>query len=103
MLDRHGELCRAIRGVHLQQSLTGAYVKRIAKHPPELAPDYAGRSYQLFEYVFRADQHKPFTAPGVPGLIERIAPEYLTFEFISNDLPQLRRMLHRQQTVFAER
>ena len=71
--------------------------------PPELAADYPGRSYQLFEYVFRVDQHKPFTCAGVPELIARIAPEYLTFEFISNDLPQLKRMLHRQQNVFQKK
>lgn len=55
VLDRHGELCKAIRGVHLQQSITGRYMRRIAKNPPELAADYPGRSYQLFEYVFRVD------------------------------------------------
>lgn len=31
VLDRHGELCKAIRGVHLQQSITGRYMRRIAK------------------------------------------------------------------------
>ena len=103
VLDRHGALCKAIRGVHLQQSITGRYMRRIAKNPPELAADYSGRSYQLFEYVFRVDQHKPFTCAGVPELIARIAPEYLTFEFISNDLPQLKRMLHRQQNVFQKK
>lgn len=95
-LDRHGALCRHIRGVHLNQSLTGGYMRRVAKNPPPLAPDWAGRSYQLFEYIFRVDQHKPFTCAGVRELIERIAPEYLTFEFISNDLSQHRRMLRRQ-------
>ena len=101
MLDRHGALCRFIRGIHLNQSITGAYMRRVAKNPPVLASDYAGRSYQLFEYVFRIDRHKPFTCPGVRALIERVGPEYLTFEFISNDLPQLRRMLHRQQNALA--
>ena len=51
--------------------------------------------------MFRIDQHKPFTCPGLRALIERVGPEYLTFEFISNDLPQLRRMLHRQQNALA--
>lgn len=101
MLDRHGALCRFIRGIHLNQSVTGAYMRRVAKNPPVPASDYAGRSYQLFEYVFRIDRHKPFTCPGVRALIERVGPEYLTFEFISNDLPQLRRMLHRQQNALA--
>ncbi len=95
-LDEHGELCRWIRGIHLNQSLTGAYMRRVRANPPELAEDYNAKMGQLFEYVFQADQHKPFVAPGVLGLIERIAPEYLTFEFISNDLNQHKSMLSRQ-------
>ena len=95
-LDEHGELCRWIRGIHLNQSLTGSYMRRVGKNPPKLAADYSAKMGQLFEYVFRADQHKPFVAPGVRKLIERIAPDYLTFEFISNDLDQHKTMLRRQ-------
>ena len=101
MLDLHGSLCRRIRGVHLNQSLTGSYMRRVMRRPPVFAEDYMQRSYQLFEYVFKVDRHCPFTCPGVAALLERIAPEYVTFEFISNDLPQLRRMLHRQQNALA--
>ena len=95
-LDEHGDLCRHIKGVHLNQSLTGAYMRRVRRNPPVLSADYNEKAGQLFEYVFQADQHKPFVAPGVRELIERIAPEYLTFEFISNDLSQHRTMLRRQ-------
>lgn len=95
-LDEHGDLCRHIRGIHLNQSLTGAYMRRVRRDPPKLSADYNERSGQLFEYVFRADQHKPFAAPGVWELIERIGPDYLTFEFISNDLNQHKTMLRRQ-------
>lgn len=98
-LDAHGELCKHIRGIHLNQSLTGAYMKRVRKNPPALFNDYNEKMGQLFEYVFQADQHKPFTCPGVRELIERVAPDYLTFEFISNDLDQHKAMLKRQQNV----
>lgn len=96
-LDEHGELCKHIRGIHLNQSLTGAYMKRVRKNPPELSGNYGARMGQLFEYVFQADQHKPFVCPGVRELIERIAPDYLTFEFISNNLAQHKTMLRRQR------
>lgn len=96
-LDEHGDLCKHIHGIHLNQSLTGAYMRRVRRNPPQLSDDYNTRMGQLFEYVFQADQHKPFTCPGVGELIERIAPEYLTFEFISNDLAQHKTMLRRQR------
>ena len=96
-LDAHGELCKHIRGVHLNQSLTGAYMKRIRKNPPVLSADYSERMNQLFTYVFQADLHKPFVCAGVQKLIERISPEYLTFEFVSNSREKHERMLLRQR------
>ena len=95
-LEEHGELCSYIRGIHLNQSLTGAYMRRVRRNPPKLAKDYNERSGQLFEYIFQADRHKPFVARGVRELIEGIGPDYLTFEFISNDLKEHKTMLRRQ-------
>lgn len=102
-LDAHGELCRHIRGVHLNQSLTGAYMKRVRRDPPQLSEDYDEKMGQLFGYVFQADQHKPFTCPGMGELIDRISPDYLTFEFISNDLPQHKNMLRRQRRALERK
>lgn len=102
-LDEHGDLCSHIRGIHLNQSLTGAYMRRVRRYPPVLSTDYNEKMGQLFEYVFQADQHKPFVVPGVGELIERIAPDYLTFEFISNDLNQHRTMLRRQWAALKRR
>ena len=96
-LDLHGELCSRIKGIHLNQSLTGSYMKSIQKNPPELSRDYSLRSSQLFSYIFKADLHRPFVCPGVRELIERIAPDYLTYEFISRDLNEHIRLLRRQK------
>lgn len=101
ILDRHGALCRHIRGIHLNQSLTGAYMRRVMQSPPALPDDYAGRSAVLFNYIFQVDLHRPFTCAGVRELIERIAPEYLTYEFISNDRAAHMRMLRRQQKALG--
>ena len=102
MLDLHGALSKSVRGVHLNQSLSGALMRRYMRHPPEMKPTYAERNGQIFEYIFQIDRHRPFTCPGVRELIERIAPEYLTFEFISNDLPEHRRMLRAQLRALAQ-
>lgn len=102
-LDEHGDLCRYIRGIHLNQSLTGSCMRRVRKHPPKLSEDYNEKMGQLFEYVFRADRHRPFTAPGVRQLIQRVAPDYLTFEFISENLQQHKTMLRRQWAALNRR
>lgn len=102
-LDEHGELCRYIRGIHLNQSLTGTYMRKVRRQPPVLPEDYGEKMGVLFEYVFQVDRHRPFTAPGVRELIERIGPDWLTFEFISNDLSQHKTMLRRQRRALERK
>ena len=84
MLDCHKELCTHIRGVHLNQSITGDYIERIKTSPPPLLPTYEERSMQMFMHAFKTDMHLPFTCSKVKALIERISPEYLTFEFMTS-------------------
>lgn len=96
LLDEHGALCRHIRGVHLQQSLTGDFAEQMRQNPPSLKENYWERNLQMFEYIFRLDQHRPFTNPGVAELIKRIAPDYLTFEFITENKAMHRKFLEEQ-------
>ena len=96
MLDVHGELCKYIRGVHLNQSLTGDYCEETKKNPPKMEPTYYGRYNQMFFHAFAVDKHEPFTGVGIKELIERIAPEYVTFEFITADNAQHREYLQQQ-------
>ncbi len=97
LLDAHGPLCGSIRGIHLNQSLTGGYCERVMANPPVMESDYQKRYCQMFEHAFAVDKHLPFTCPGVEQLIERIHPEYLTFEFITENLEQHRKFLAEQK------
>lgn len=81
MLDAHGELCRYIRGVHLHQSLSGAYVKAHVGHLPEDWPeDYPARFSVSYGHILQIDRHQPWTDGAVRELIWRIAPDYLVHE-----------------------
>ena len=100
MLDLHGVLTKRIIGVHLNQSISGKLMQETQAHPPMLAPGYMERSRQLFEYVFSIDRHEPFTCTGVRELVERITPDYLTYELISRDLCEHRALLAAQRRVF---
>ena len=88
LLDKHGELVKYIRGMHLNQSLTGEYCEDTKKNPPPMADTYWERYTQMFYHAYAVDKHEPFTAKGVKELINRIAPEYVTFEFITTDHKQ---------------
>ncbi len=97
MLDAHGALCSSIRGIHLNQSLTGEYCERVRCDPPVLKPEFSERYCQMFQHAFNVDKHLPFTCEGVDRLVERIAPEYLTFEFITESRAQHREYLDTQR------
>lgn len=99
ILDRNGALCRWIRGVHLNLSLSGEFVEETRKNLPDLSGSYSERYTKMFEYVFKADQHRPYLCAGVEALIERIAPEYLTFEFITNDRTEHQAFLKAQKAA----
>ncbi|MCF0143350.1 MAG: TIM barrel protein [Parasporobacterium sp.] len=98
-LDKHGDLCSYIKGIHLNMSVTGAYMKSVMENPPAPLPTYEERMGQLFEYVFRVDGHRPFVCHGISDLIDRISPDYLTYEIISNNLPDFMAMLDAQRSI----
>ncbi|MEG0379157.1 MAG: TIM barrel protein [Eubacterium sp.] len=85
MLDDHGDLCRYIYGIHLNQSLTGEYVETVRCNPPILKDDFWERFWQCSEHIFNIDAHLPFTYSGVNDLIHRVSPTFLTLEIISSD------------------
>ena len=94
--DEGEDVRRAIRGIHLHQSLTGEHMAQVAAHPPILSDDPEKRMEQVYTHAFACDEHQPFTCPGVRDLIEWIDPEYLTFEFISRSRAEHRSMLKEQ-------
>ena len=85
MFDAHEPLLPMIRGIHLNQSLSGAYMKDYLQHPLTPKDDPEALATQAFLHIFQIDQHRPFTAPGVRKLIDRISPLYVTLEYITRD------------------
>ncbi len=101
LLDAHGDLCRTVRGVHLHQSLTGDYAREVMENPPDLGKTYRERSSKMFYHAFAVDKHQPFTGKGIRELIDRIDPEYLTFEFITDDNAQHKAFLRAQREALG--
>lgn len=81
MLERHGELAAYVRGVHLHQSLSGAYAKAHTGRLPDYWPeDYLKRWQVSYSQVMEIDQHRPWSSPAVLPVLERLSPAYLTHE-----------------------
>ena len=101
-LDAHGSMCDWIRGIHLHQSLSGSYVREAVKRDVQWKDTYWERRWQSTEHVLKIDRHEPFDTPNVRALIERIAPAYLTHEFITNDRGQHDAYLQTQNRAVSE-
>lgn len=85
------------RGMHLHQSLTGAFCREVQAsgyHPRET--DYAKRQWDVLRTVYRIDEHKPFTCPGVEEMVRRLPLEFLSFEFITSSREMHRDYLEAQ-------
>jgi hypothetical protein len=95
VLDRYEDLS-FIKGMHLHQSLTGAYVESVLRNPFPIAEDYFERFGDIHRHVYQIDRHEPFAHPGVGDLVRRVNPRYLVLEQISNDREEHEAGLRRQ-------
>lgn len=93
MLDAHEDLIPMIRGIHLNQSLSGAYVKNYQQHMLTSSEDPKELATQAFLHIFHIDMHQPFVANGVRELVQRIDPLYVTLEYISQNRKEHARLL----------
>ena len=102
MLDEHGDLVSYIKGIHLQQSLTGDYVKEWLSTRHELPEDPAERFCKVYEHIFKIDKHEPFTAEGVPAMVQRIQPLYVTYEYITRSREELGKYLDQGKILLMD-
>lgn len=97
MLERHGDLSRMIRGLHLHQSVSGSYVRRNTGFlPPGLPDDPVGRFVQSYAHIQQIDRHRPWTNPAVAELLAEIAPTYVTHELAAATRRERFRAVRRQ-------
>ena len=102
MLDAHEDLVSYIKGIHLQQSLTGDYVKEWLSTRHELPEDPAERFCKVYEHIFKIDKHEPFTAEGVPAMVQRIQPLYVTYEYITRSREELGKYLDQGKILLMD-
>ena len=96
-LRAHGSLAKAVRGLHLHQSLSGDYVRaHTGALPPDLAEDYLARYAQNYAHVLQIDRHQPWTDPAVRAVVEAAAPQWLVHE-LTGPTPEAREAAVRAQ------
>ena len=75
-----GSLKEKVYGLHLHQSLSGAYVRAMREaHQGERWPAEIG---EIMDYITRVDWHRPFTTAAVRRIVDAVRPDYLVHEFL---------------------
>ena len=104
MLDAHQDLAEKVCAIHLHQSVSGYYVQEVLKDLEEgkrciPGGDFFQRFGEIYVHILNIDQHRPFTSPQVRTLVERIAPEYLVYEFITRNREELTQFIEIQNNA----
>ena len=90
-----GALGKRIWGVHLHQSLSGAYTREmIHRHVGESRPlDWR----ETTDYVRHVDRHEPFRTEAARRIVDMVQPDYLVHEFLHRSRVDLEQKLRTQR------
>jgi sugar phosphate isomerase/epimerase len=95
ILDLYDDLS-FIRGIHLNQTLSGEYAERIMRNPLKVEGSYYDKVMALQYHVYEIDNHKPFLSKRLGTILNRINPDYLVLEFISSSREEHSRFITEQ-------
>ena len=102
MLDAHGDLCKYIRGLHLHQSVSGAYVRdNTGFLPPDLPQDSVEQYSINYGHIQKIDRHESWTIPEAASIVERLQPDYLTHELSARDAAARHRAILTQRRALG--
>src|SRR3712207_1340282 len=84
-----GTLKNYIKGIHLNCSISGPYVRKKLKEKityknPHSSEEFFENFKLAYDHIFNIDQHKPFTHTKVSQIVELVSPEFLVYEFAAN-------------------
>jgi sugar phosphate isomerase/epimerase len=96
ILDLYDDL-GFIRGIHLHQTLSGEYAEHIMRNPIKVEGSYYDKVMALQYHVYKIDNHKPFLSKRIGTILNRINPDYLVLEFISDSREELSRFIAAQR------
>ncbi|MCB2297635.1 TIM barrel protein [Clostridium tagluense] len=84
-----GELKKFIKGIHLNCSLSGEYVKEQIQANRKCKLPFNEMKENALFHIMKIDMHKPFSDTDVKRIIDFIHPEYVIYEFITRSLEEL--------------
>jgi len=106
ILDSLKEVKRYIKGIHINMSLPGEYIKNnsnIGEYNKILSIKNAEEKYsKIHEHIKNIDWHIPYNHHSINKIINAINPKYIVYEFMANDLDTLNNYI-KLQNEFIKR
>lgn len=96
-VEELGEYAGMIRGVHLNASLSGEYIKTF-KHEYPLEATLADR----YKHIIQIDRHQPFTTSAVQKIIDLVKPDYLVHELYYKDFIDFEQKIRLQKSFIKQ-
>ncbi|HHX74885.1 MAG TPA: TIM barrel protein [Firmicutes bacterium] len=96
------ELKAEIKAVHLNKSLSGSYFMQNHQDKADeicRLPSFWDQLSFARHHIAAIDWHEPFECCEIKKVIETINPQYLVYELLAGDLPQLEEMIARQKAA----
>ncbi|MBR6518256.1 MAG: TIM barrel protein [Oscillospiraceae bacterium] len=100
MLDLHSNMLEYVKGVHLHGTLEGEFAQRFYEEGTEIEKDFWKRFAQSYEYVLKVDSHRPFEHESIKGVIEKINPDYLVYEFSDRTMENRKVSVKKQNNMW---
>lgn len=102
ILKKMGSIAGAIKGIHLNSSVTGEYVKsQFQNDNLENEKDFIKRYCEAYLHILKIDCHIPFEHPSIRRIIDAVKPEYLVYEFLCERLEELEHFIDVQNTALG--
>lgn len=97
ILKQHKEIIHYIKGIHLHQSVSGNYMKKVLEEKIIYGKgDYYDRLRDTYNHLNIVDEHKIATSKKALDIIKKVNPNYLVYEFRSNDRKDREEKLKKQ-------
>ncbi|KPU43330.1 endonuclease 4 [Oxobacter pfennigii] len=96
-----GEMAGHIKGIHLNSSLSGEYVKNqiACAGEADCSKGFFDRYIKAFSHISKIDRHMPFTHPSINAVIDFVKPQFLIHEFITSTLEEWDEYINTQNDI----
>lgn len=95
-----GNIAGAVKGIHLNSSLSGAYIKSQLNNTCLIGEkDFLKRYCDAYSHILKIDKHVPFEHPSIKKVIDAVKPEFLVYEFLTDKLEELDSFMEIQNKV----